>query len=362
MTISLLTAFLIPAVLTYVITPQVIQIAKKFRLTDDPRRRYHPAHVHTGIIPRAGGLALFLGLSTGIISGIGLTKISTGILFSAFILTFVGIMDDVKDVNPYIRVITNTIAALIVVACGIGIPYITNPFSEGIIRLDFWKITIDIFGQHSILILADLFALIWILWTINIVGWSAGVDGQMPGFVAISAIVLGILSLRFPAESLLFPKVPELAAIVAGTYLGFLPWNFFPQKIMPGYSGKTLAGLFLAILGILSFGKVGTAILVLGVPTLDALFTLVRRIISGHSLVQADRGHLHHLLIDFGWSKRKIALFYWLISAILGGVALSITSRQKVYAFILIGVLFGGFVLWLRYFTQFSKQPDQDNG
>ena len=97
----------------------------------------------------------------------------------------------------------------------------------------------------------------------------------------------------------------------SGAFAGFLPWNFYPQKIMPGYSGKTLAGFLLGLLAILSYGKLGTALLVLGIPTIDAIFTLTRRVAKGKSPVWADRKHLHHVLMDAGWGKRRIALFYW---------------------------------------------------
>jgi UDP-GlcNAc:undecaprenyl-phosphate GlcNAc-1-phosphate transferase len=156
--------------------------------------------------------------------------------------------------------------------------------------------------------------------------------------------------------------VTILAFIVGGAFLGFLPWNFYPQKIMPGYGGKTLAGYFLAILGILSFAKLGTALLVLGIPMVDALYTLVRRIGKRKSPVKADRGHLHHRLLDLGWGKRRIALFYWGVSAILGAVALSVTSRQKVFTLLLLLVAVGGFFVWVNFFTQFSKPQDPDSG
>ena len=190
-------AFLFALSITFAVTPLVIFLANRFGLVDDPRTRYHPAHVHTGIIPRAGGLALAAGVLIPVILLLGFTKISVGIMIACLILVAVGLADDKKDINPYVRFFTNTVSALIIVAAGIGIPYVTNPISGGVIHLDTLRITFDFFGPHSILVWADLFALLWILWTINIVGWSAGVDGEMPGFVSISAFVLGILSFRF---------------------------------------------------------------------------------------------------------------------------------------------------------------------
>lgn len=131
---------------------------------------------------------------------------------------------------------------------------------------------------------------------------------------------------------------------------------------MPGYGGKTLAGFLLALLGILSYGKLGTALLVLGVPMIDAGYTLLRRLGRGKSPVWADRGHLHHRLLDLGWGKRRVALFYWGVSAILGAVALTVTSQQKVFTLLLLAVGVGGFLLWVNFFTQLSKPPDPDSG
>lgn len=353
--------FLVAFAITSILTPVVISYAKKYKLVDDPRVRYHPAHIHKGIIPRAGGASLFLGIVITMLCFIPMSKLVIGIIIGSLILVVVGIIDDYKDINPYIRLGTNALAALIVVFAGAGIPYITNPFG-GVIHLDTVTVLFNFFGKHSLIIWADVFAFIWIMWTMNIIGWSAGVDGQMPGFVAISAFVLGLLSLRFTIFDSSQVAVTGLAFIVSGAFLGFLPWNFFPQKIMPGYSGKTLAGFLLALIGILSYGKVGTALLVLGIPMIDAVYTLVRRIGKNKSPMLADRGHLHHLLLDLGWGKRRIALFYWSVSAILGAVALTVTSQQKFFIFLLVAVAFGGFLLWVAFFSQFSNPQDQDNG
>ena len=358
----MLPAFIIAALITLVASPLVIALARQFNLVDNPETRYHPAHTHTGVIPRAGGLAILIGLVAAVLIFLPLTKLFTGMLLACVLLVVVGLIDDRQDVNPYIRFGTNAIAALIMVASGAGIPYVTNPLTGGVIHLDTWRLTFHLLGTHSILVWADLLAFIWILWTMNIVGWSAGVDGQMPGFVGIAALTLGILSLRFTVHDPTQGAITTLAFIVAGTFTGFIPWNFYPQKIMPGYGGKTLAGFLLALLGILSYGKLGTALLVLGIPMTDAAYTLLRRLGTKRSPVAADRGHLHHRLLDIGWGKRRIALFYWGVSAILGSVALTVNSKQKVFALLAVAVGLAAFLIWVRFFTQFSKPQDPDNG
>ncbi len=347
-------------IFTFIVTPLVAKLAKKFSLVDDPAKRPHPAHTHQGIIPRAGGLGIYLGFLVACLF-LPFNKVLLGILGGGAIMILVGLWDDKKDLSPYFRFATNFLAAAVVVGSGAGVPYITNPLG-GVLHLDSWRLTFDFLGPHSILVWADLFAVVWIVWCANMVNWSKGVDGQMPGFVAISAFVLGLLSLRFSAHDISQWEVTALAFITSGAFLGFLPWNFYPQKIMPGYGGGALAGFLLATLSILSWGKLGTAILVLGVPLIDAFYTLARRIIQGKSPVWADRGHLHHKLLDLGWGKRRIALFYWLLSAILGAVALGLNSQQKLFVFILLAVAVGGLILWLSYFTTFSKPRDPDNG
>jgi UDP-GlcNAc:undecaprenyl-phosphate/decaprenyl-phosphate GlcNAc-1-phosphate transferase len=154
------------------------------------------------------------------------------------------------------------------------------------------------------------------------------------------------MSLKFSAHDLTQNTVATLAFITAGSFLGFLPWNFYPQKIMPGYSGKTLAGFLIATIAILSGGKVGSALIILSIPMLDAIYILIKRILLKKSPFKADRNHLHHKLLDLGWSKRKIALFYWIISTILGLVALLFTSQQKLFIFILMAIFLGGIFIW----------------
>jgi UDP-GlcNAc:undecaprenyl-phosphate GlcNAc-1-phosphate transferase len=342
--------FLLPAAIagltTFLITPWVITLARYLKLVDDPKKRLHPAHTHTGIIPRAGGLALFVGFMVPVILFLPLNKTIVGICVAAFLTVLIGLFDDLEDLSPYVRFIGNIATAVIVVAAGTGIPFITNPLG-GVIPLDMWRISFNFFGPHSIVVLADLFAIIWIVWTMNIVGWSSGVDGQMPGFVVVTAAFLGIVSLRFTTHDVTQSIVTLLAFITAGTFLGFLPWNFFPQKIMPGYGGKTLAGLLLATIAILSGGKVGSALLLLAIPMIDALYSLLRRIMSKKSPFRADRNHLHHHLLDLGWGKRRIALFYWVVSFILGLLTLLFTSQQKIFALVMVTVMLVGIIVWV---------------
>lgn len=224
------------AFLSFLFTYPTIIWAKKVNLVTDKKKRKHPAHTHIGIIPRGGGLPIYLSFLISSLIFLPLNKIIFGILLSSFFLLIIGLLDDYFDLSPYFRFFANILISALVVSFGLGIPYISNPFG-GVMRLDQWKVNFDFFGYREVLIIADILAIIWLTWLTNMVNWSKGVDGQLPGFVAITAFFLGVLSQRFTAHDISVKSTTTLAFIVAGVYLGFLPWNFYPQKIMPGYGG-----------------------------------------------------------------------------------------------------------------------------
>jgi UDP-GlcNAc:undecaprenyl-phosphate GlcNAc-1-phosphate transferase len=180
------------------------------------------------------------------------------------------------------------------------------------------------------------------------------------GVVAVSAVVIGLLSFTFGTDTTQWP-ISVLAFATTGVFAALAVYSFFPQKIMPGYSATTAAGLLLATMSILSTAKIGTAMVVMGLPLLDAGISIVRRLVRGKKPWEGDREHFHHLLLRIGWSKRKIALFYWLFSALWGIVALFGNTQIKIGAFLLMGTFIIGISIWLHYWD-YSRQHDQDNG
>lgn len=373
----MISAFL-AAILSFIITvlsiPQVIKLAKKWGLVDNPGTRPHPAHTHREIIPRAGGLAIYLSIVLTSLIFVPRQKYLIGIILGITVLLVIGLLDDkVKKFNPYLRLMLLFGAAACAVGAGIGISFITNPLTsipfilpEGtshILRLDQVIIPIDFYGPHKLILLADIFAFFWIVALTQIINWSKGVDGQMPGITFIASLVMGILSLKFFFQGDLNQlNIAILSFIVSGTSLGFLIFNWFPAKIFPGFSGSTILAFMLAVLAILSGARVATALLVLAVPTADFVYTFCRRILSGKSPVWGDRGHLHHKLLDLGWSHQKISLFYILGSAMLGAAALSFDTEGKIFAGAAVIVAFISFVLWINSFGELSGPPGPDNG
>jgi UDP-GlcNAc:undecaprenyl-phosphate/decaprenyl-phosphate GlcNAc-1-phosphate transferase len=349
---------------SFLTTWWVVKFGDRLKILDNPALHRQPKVVHSTVVPRGGGIPIFAALVTGLVMFVGMgDKRVIGIIAGAAVLAVTGFLDDrfEEKVSPYLRLALNILAALMVIGAGIGIAYITNPWG-GVIRLDQPQYCFVAFGtQHCVWILSSIFGLVLLVWMQNIVGWSSGVDGQLSGFVITAAITMGLLGLRFGLDNQVF-LVILLAAITAGAYLGFLPWNWWPQKIMPGYGGKSLAGYLLGILAIMSFAKVGTLLMVLGIPFIDALLVIIKRIREGRSPVWGGREHLHHYLLDLGWSKQRIAITYWLASILMAWVAWQLQPRAKFYTMAAVGLILGGLILWLQYWSISSKQPDRDSG
>ena len=188
----------IAALVAFVFSGLVVAGGKALKIIDDPKKHKHPKVVHDQPVPRGGGIPIFAALAVGgLIFLPGDTK-TIGIVAASAILAAVGFLDDRYEemVSPYLRLIINALAALCVIGVGIGIAYITNPLG-GVLRLDIPRICFWWWGsQHCIWLLSDLFALLWLVWMQNIVGWSSGVDGQLPGFVIVAAVTIAILGLR----------------------------------------------------------------------------------------------------------------------------------------------------------------------
>ncbi|MBU1031694.1 undecaprenyl/decaprenyl-phosphate alpha-N-acetylglucosaminyl 1-phosphate transferase, partial [Patescibacteria group bacterium] len=226
---------------TLLATTPTVLLAKRFKLVDSPKTRPHPAHTQSRTVPRAGGLPVFIGIILAILLFTPFEKTTCGILLGLTILLVVGLLDDkYQNLSPYFRLITQFLAATVVVASGVNIHFITNPLG-GIINFD------------SVFLLADILAIFWIVWIMNMVNWSKGVDGQMPGIICVAAIILGLLALKLnllgdPSQL----TVVKLAFITAGSAFALLIVNWHPAKIFPGFSGSTILGFMIAVLAILS--------------------------------------------------------------------------------------------------------------
>ncbi len=332
---SFLTAFIISIISGYL----VINWYKKNNWLDDPKKHIHIKNTHLQPIPRGGGIVVFSAIFLASIFWLNWDTYLVSIMMGALILTIVGWWDDVADIHPFIRLGANLLASLIVIFSGIGIAYITNPLG-GVIFLNWPSIEIAwLANQRPFWLIADSLALLFIIWNMNIVNWSKGVAGQLPAFVMTSFLVLSLVAGKFLDDPTNFDSY-LLTLICAGAFAGLLFWNWHPQKMMPGYGAGTLAGYFLAIIAIISGAKVAAVVMVLAIPTADAIFTIARRIYRKKPPYWGDRGHLHHKLMDqFGWSPALISVFYSASSLFFGLLALYLPSWGKLISLAIAGIL-----------------------
>ncbi len=355
-----LLGFLLSFLVSLGATRLTIKWAMKYGYVDIPSRK-HSAILHDHPIPRAGGVPVYVAtlltvlfFSGQLINGYQANiKHLLGIFIAGLGIVVMGTLDDKYDLSARLRLVLMFVFALIVVGFGIGITYVTNPLG-GVIRLDQLVYGFTFAGGlHTIVVLADIFAVFWIVSLMNIVNWSSGLDGQNAGIATIALAILGFSALRYNQTS---EPTALLAFITSGAYAGFLIFSAYPQKIMPGFGGSTFSGFMIAVLAILSGAKLATALIVLAIPIIDGAWVVFRRVLNKQNPLQNTRTHLHHYLLDIGWSKRRIAFFYWLICAILGILVLQLNSQTKPFVFLLLLLLFLAGALWLQRLLRSSKQ------
>jgi UDP-GlcNAc:undecaprenyl-phosphate GlcNAc-1-phosphate transferase len=347
----LVVAFAVAVAISYLLTPAVRRLAIRLQMVDRPDHR----RVNKRPVPRGGGIAVavsFLAVAIGIlvvndrfdfahtpVDGPQLIALLAGTAAAAGL----GALDDYFDLRARYQLVTQVGLAVFAVALGISIGFVNNPFGAGNIPL----------AQPF----ATGFTVLWILGMINSMNFIDGLDGLSSGIGLIAALTLGVISLTTQIGQ---PFVSLLCVALAGALLGFLRWNFQPAAIFTGTSGTMAVGYALAVLSILGSAKVAVALLVLGVPIIDTFWIIVRRLLNGRSPFSADRGHIHHRLLDLGLSHRQTVVLIYAICVALGVLSLVLTGAQQLYAFMGVFVGTGLILLVLAWggFTETALEAD----
>lgn len=307
---------------SFLFTPWVRRLAIKIGAIDKPTKR----KVHTKPVPRLGGVAIAVAFLIPFLLLVDLDRRFIGLLAGFIILLGLGVADDVKRLRARHKLVWQLLAAVAVLAGGIGIVYFTNPFG-GVIALDGWRIPVDLAGLHfNILPIANAVTVLWIVGMINTINFLDGLDGLAGGIASIAALVLFMSAVTVSGGS---SVVALLAIILLGALLGFLPYNFHPASIFMGDSGAYTIGLLLALLSIYSGSKIAVGAIVLGFAIFDAGWTVLRRIMRKRSPFKPDRNHLHHQMLDSGLlSHGQVVLVLYVLTVIVavallvfGGVA-----------------------------------------
>ncbi|TAK88986.1 undecaprenyl/decaprenyl-phosphate alpha-N-acetylglucosaminyl 1-phosphate transferase [Patescibacteria group bacterium] len=325
-------AFVASFLLSLALTPLVRQFALQRGILAYPGDR----KIHVKPIPYLGGLAIFGSFLITATLFLPFGRQLGALLLAATVLAVVGAIDDVKGLSPWARLGWQTLAACIALAGGIGITAISNPLG-GTIDLTYGRFAVELIGfQFHITPVANLLSILWMVGMVNVINFLDGLDGLASGVSGIAALVIAALSLTPQVDQ---PLVALLAFLLAGSTLGFLPFNFYPAKIFMGDSGSYFLGLMLAMLAIYSGGKLATILLVLGFTIIDALWAAIRRIRKGVHPFTADREHLHHLLLQAGLSQRLAVIALYLLAGLFGVIALMSERFHKLVALLVLLVV-----------------------
>ncbi len=330
-TYKLVCAMMLSAIVTYGLTPLVRKLAFRVGAVDIPRDE---RRMHTKPIPRMGGLAIFIGflLSYGLFSAMEPLKMGA-ILFGATLMVGVGIVDDIRTLNAKTKLVFQLIAAVALFASGIRIEFFSNFFNpeHGVIPLGILSFPVTVF---------------WIVGITNTVNLIVGLDGLAAGISSIGAVALTLVALQLSGQGIAFAmhmqEVALLTIIVAGACIGFLPHNFNPARIFMGDAGSLLLGFLLASASVDGALKGTTAvaiaipILALGLPIFDTTFAILRRLVSGRSIAEADRGHLHHRLLQVGMNQKHAVLTLYLIAGLMGASAVFLAQNAFVNTFVVL--------------------------
>jgi len=333
--------------LTFCLVLAALKLFPKWGLMDRPEKY----GLNRKPIPYYGGAAIFVGFTVSVLLFVKMDATLAGFLAAGALIAVISFIDDYRGLSPVLRLFVQILAALTLVAVGVGIQSISNPLGDPLI-LDQWKIALTLDQIYQISVLGALFTVVWVVLIVNTMNFLDGLNGLSSGVAVIAAFSLFLLSVRPGIHYDIVSQIPvaTMSIILFSCALAFWIFDFYPAKILMGDTGSMFLGFVLATLAIFSGGKIATAFLVMGFPLLDAIWVVLRRIFSGKSPMKGDNKHLHHRLLEIGLSDRKALMLIYALCTVFGGIAVLLEGRQKLYAILVMVVfmiLMGGAAVWL---------------
>ncbi len=322
----------------YLLSFIVKNLLYKLGLLDQPDGE-NGRKIHKKSVVRGGGIAIFVASMIGFLIVTGFDKAYLAFYLGASLMFLVGLLDDVFNIRARYKLIGQVVVIAIAMSLGLTIEFLNGP-GDGTMAIGWFSLPLTF---------------LWLLGITNAINLIDGLDGLAGGIAGISASVLGIVSLTVGRA-----EVAALAFILAFSLFGFLPHNFSNKKKMfMGDSGSQYLGFSLGSLSILGVTKVAavftmlTPMMILAIPILDTVFAIIRRAVKGNSIFVADRGHLHHRLLDLGFSQRQVVMFIYYVTILFGVVAIyttRIAPKWAVVLFALASLIVGlfTFLLWRK--------------
>ena len=312
--------FMLAMFVSYVLTPYIKKLAFKIGAVDRPDNR----KVHKKIMPRLGGLAIYIAFMIGCVASMEITWDIFGILLGGTLIVALGVADDVYQLPAKVKLLGQIATACVLVVFDIRIEWVNNPLG-GYFYLDMLSIPFTIF---------------WVISFTNVVNLIDGLDGLAAGVSAIASLTVILVAVQMG-----YFHVAILTAALAGAIIGFIRYNFNPATIFMGDTGSMFIGYMLAAISV--YGAVKTAATIalivpaiaLGLPILDTAFAIMRRYVNGRPIFQPDKGHLHHRLLATGMSHKETVLFMYGITAVLCIGAVLWAEMDGFYAALIIAVI-----------------------
>lgn len=304
------------------ITPFVKKFAIAIGATDKPNAR----KVHQTIMPRLGGLAIYISFMIGflILRPTDSDVSALPIIIGSFIIIITGALDDRFQLSAKVKLIGQLLAAGVIVLGGIQLQFINIPFIDEQLNFGYFSIPLTI---------------LWIVGITNAINLIDGLDGLAAGVSSIALITISVMAILMGNVF-----VASIGLILLGSTLGFLVYNFHPAKIFMGDTGALFLGFMISVLALLGFKNITifsliVPIIILGVPISDTFFAIIRRFVNKQPLTAPDKSHLHHCLLNLGYSHRQTVLMIYGIAAMFGLAAVIFSQATLWGALFVMGVL-----------------------
>lgn len=315
-------------ILTFCLVLVSLKLFPKLKLMDRPKKY----GLDRAPIPYYGGLAIYIAFLISVFIFVKMTPSVIGLLVASSMIMLVGFFDDLLNIKPVVRLIFQSVAGAVLAVSGVYILSINLPFF-GAVSFDKWFIV-------GVPVLSAIFTILWVMTITNVMNFLDGVSGLTSGVSFIAGITLFLLSTNAIINTDLAAQsgTATIGLIVGMSALAFLIFDFPKPKLLMGDTGSTFLGFVLATLAIFSGGKVATAFLVLGIPILDVIWVVLRRIFSGQKFWKGDLKHLHHRFLSAGMSQKQVVVLYLVVAAIFGFSAVMLVSTLQKF-FMLIGLI-----------------------
>ncbi|MEI7603594.1 MAG: MraY family glycosyltransferase [bacterium] len=321
-----------------IVTPLIMKLAHKIGAVSKPqhlrdeKERGYTTHIHKGIIPKLGFLPIILPIFVVTPIFLRIDLQIAAIFISLLLLTIFGIFDDIYNLSGKLQFLLLSFCSFFVIFAGINITEANNPFTDTFLNFDRGRVAFEIFSNNvSFSLLSIVITFFWLMIVINAINWNDGVDGVLNGNVSIASLIILLVSIRDDNTS-----SAVLSALLLGSNLGLLKYNFYPAKIFNSYGGQ-ISGFLIGILAITSQVKLPIAILIIVFPLVDFLWVLFGRLkrIKPKTpkdffsiLNVSDTTHLHHRLMSLGYGKRRVAFVEYICTFIAGLAAILLSGLQ----------------------------------